>query len=67
MSTALFMSLRVMTIKIYLHKEIFHELVNISGLWNDQDGFYYDHLKIGDEPAKPLPIRSMVGLVPLFR
>ena len=37
------------------------------GLWDEQDGFYYDHLKIGDEPAKALPVRSMVGLVPLFR
>eukprot|EP00794_Sanderia_malayensis_P014393 gene14393-15892_t len=35
------------------------------GLWNEEDGFYYDHLKVG-EYSVPLKIRSMVGLVPLF-
>ena len=36
-----------------------------SGLWDDQDGFYYDHLKTG-ESSLPLRIRSLVGIVPLF-
>jgi len=36
-----------------------------SGLWNEQDGFYYDQLRIGAQ-AIPLRIRSAVGLVPLF-
>lgn len=36
-----------------------------SGLWDEQDGFYYDHLRTGDHSI-PLRIRSMVGLVPLF-
>ncbi len=35
------------------------------GLWNEEDGFYYDHLKIGGKSI-PLKIRSLVGLVPLF-
>jgi hypothetical protein len=34
-------------------------------LWNEEDGFFYDVLHVG-ERAKPLKIRSMVGLVPLF-
>ena len=37
-----------------------------TGLWDDADGFYYDVLEIPGEPAVPLRVRSMVGLIPLF-
>ncbi|HKD99381.1 MAG TPA: glucosidase [Planctomycetota bacterium] len=36
-----------------------------TGLWNEEDGFYYDHLHI-DGMQAPLRIRSLVGIVPLF-
>src|SRR5207247_1706025 len=36
-----------------------------NGLWDEEDGFYYDQLQMGDR-AVPLKLRSMVGLVPLF-
>lgn len=36
-----------------------------NDLWNDDDGFYYDTLRIDGEPI-PLAVRSMVGLIPLF-
>jgi hypothetical protein len=36
-----------------------------TGLWNDNDGFYYDQLQT-DTGSIPLRIRSMVGLIPLF-
>jgi hypothetical protein len=35
------------------------------GLWNDEDGFYYDQMLIGDS-AVPLRLRSIVGIIPLF-
>jgi hypothetical protein len=35
-------------------------------LWNAEDGFYYDVLHLPDGSRRPLKIRSMVGLVPLF-
>ena len=35
------------------------------GLWDPEDGFYYDHFHRGDE-FFPLRVRSMVGLVPLL-
>ncbi len=39
--------------------------MNECGLWNDEDGFYYDVLHVpGVEPV-PLRVRSMVGLLPL--
>ncbi|MDX1545727.1 MAG: hypothetical protein R3247_01995 [Rhodothermales bacterium] len=36
------------------------------GLWNEEDGFYYDVLHAPGGPAIPLRIRSLVGLIPLF-
>ncbi|XP_033749003.1 uncharacterized protein YMR196W-like [Pecten maximus] len=35
------------------------------GLWNDEDGFYYDHVN-HNKASYPLKIMSMVGVVPLF-
>jgi hypothetical protein len=36
-----------------------------TGLWNEEDGFYYDQLQVGDRSTR-LRIRSMVGIIPLF-
>ena len=36
-----------------------------SGLWDEEDGFYYDRLTCGDD-VSVMKLRSMVGLVPLF-
>lgn len=36
------------------------------GLWDEQDGFFYDVLCLPDGQKMPLRIRSMVGLIPLF-
>ncbi|CAN5798775.1 glucosidase [soil metagenome] len=35
-------------------------------LWDEEDGFYYDVLHLHGEGNKPLKVRSMVGLIPLF-
>jgi hypothetical protein len=35
-----------------------------TGLWDEEDGFYYDRLHI-DGSSMPLRVRSMVGLIPL--
>src|SRR5205823_5488985 len=39
--------------------------MNTMGLWDEEDGFYYDVLHRGSEEMT-LRIRSMVGLIPLF-
>ncbi len=36
-----------------------------TGLWDEEDGFYYDRLLV-DGHSIPLRTRSLVGLVPLF-
>jgi hypothetical protein len=35
------------------------------GMWDDEDGFYYDVLRLPDGSATRLRVRSMVGLLPL--
>ena len=37
-----------------------------QGLWDDTDKFYYDVLCVPGTPPRPMRIRSMVGLIPLF-
>jgi len=37
-----------------------------GGLWDEEDGFYYDRLKLPDGSSRPVKVRSMVGLIPLF-
>jgi hypothetical protein len=36
-----------------------------DGMWDDEDGFYYDILRLPDGNATRLKVRSMVGLLPL--
>ena len=37
-----------------------------SRMWHEEDGFYYDVLRLPDHSRIPLRIRSFVGLIPLF-
>ncbi len=37
-----------------------------GGLWDEEDGFFYDVLHLPDGSRHPLKVRSMVGLIPLF-
>jgi hypothetical protein len=36
-----------------------------EGMWDQEDGFYYDVLRLPDGSARRLKVRSMVGLLPL--
>ena len=36
-----------------------------EGMWDEEDGFYYDLLRLPDGSAQRLRVRSMVGLLPL--
>ena len=36
-----------------------------DGMWDEEDGFYYDLLRLPDGSAARLKVRSMVGLLPL--
>ena len=37
-----------------------------NGLWDEEDGFFYDLLQLNNGDSKSLKLRSIVGLIPLF-
>ena len=39
---------------------------NEVSLWNETDGMYYDAIQFGPGHSMQLPVRSLVGLVPLY-
>jgi hypothetical protein len=51
--------------KFYEHFALIASALNGQGLWNEQDGFYYDVLHLEDGTEVPLQARSIVGLLPL--
>lgn len=51
---------------VYISEAINYCCDGRTSLWDEEDGFYYDHLKLSSGEDVPLKIRSMVGLVPLF-
>jgi hypothetical protein len=36
-----------------------------AAMWDEEDGFFYDLLRLPDGSAQRLPVRSLVGLLPL--
>jgi hypothetical protein len=53
-------------LKFFEHFASISAALNDQGLWDEQDGFYYDVLSCADGRRIPLRARSMVGLIPLF-
>jgi hypothetical protein len=51
--------------KFFEHFALIAEAMYSRGLWNEEDGFYYDVLALADGERIPLKLRSMVGLLPL--
>jgi hypothetical protein len=51
--------------KFFEHFALIASALNDLGLWNEDEGFYYDVLHLGDGEYLPLRARSLVGLIPL--
>jgi hypothetical protein len=51
---------------IYIANAMRHRGEEHTGLWNEEDGFFYDVLRLPDGSQFPMKIRSIVGLIPLF-
>ncbi len=51
---------------LYIAKAINHLGSEGTGMWDEEDGCYYDVLHLPDGNHFPLKVRSMVGLIPLF-
>ena len=60
-----------MATKFFEHFIYIAEAMNASGenatqLWDEEDGFFYDVLHLPDMSRRPIKIRSLVGLMPLY-
>jgi hypothetical protein len=51
---------------VYIAHAMSHRGEDTMGLWDEEDGFFYDVLRLPDGANFPMKIRSMVGLIPLF-
>ena len=57
-----------MVVKFVEHFYLIAAAMNKPGpdtMWDEEDGFYYDLLRLPDGSATRLKVRSMVGLLPL--
>jgi hypothetical protein len=52
--------------KFFEHFMYIAHAMNTLGLWDEDDGFFYDVLRLPNGSVEPLKVRSMVGLIPLF-
>lgn len=51
---------------LYIAHAINHLGADDSGMWSEEDKFFYDVLHTPDGQLKPLKVRSIVGLIPLY-
>ena len=52
--------------KFFEHFVLISEALNSHSLWNEEDKFYYDSLRIDGAEPIPMRIQSIVGLTSLF-
>jgi hypothetical protein len=58
------MALKFVEHFLWIATALMHAGDNI-GMWDEEDGFFYDVLRLPDGRAERLEVRSMVGLLPL--
>jgi len=51
---------------LYIAHAMSHRGDGQESMWNEEDGFFYDVLHLPNGERKPMKVRSMVGLIPLF-
>jgi hypothetical protein len=51
--------------KFFEHFAYIATAMDTQGLWNDEEGFYFDVVHLPDGTSQPLPIFSVVGLIAL--
>src|SRR5256712_903504 len=51
---------------VYIAHATHHVGGQDMGLWDDEDGFFYDVLNLPDGSRCSMKVRSLVGLIPLF-
>ncbi|HTT37495.1 MAG TPA: glucosidase [Burkholderiales bacterium] len=58
------MTLKFVEHFLYIASSMMHAGEDV-GMWDEEDGFFYDVLRLPDGTAQRLKVRSMVGLLPL--
>lgn len=51
---------------LYIAGAMAHMGEGRTGLWDENDGFFYDQIRLPENGTIQLKVRSMVGLIPLF-
>jgi hypothetical protein len=52
--------------KFFEHFTYISDAMDTQGLWDDEDGFFYDLMCVDGSSPQPIRVRSMVGVVSLF-
>ncbi len=55
-----------LVLKFMEHFAAIAEAIDDQGLWDEQDGLYYDRLLTPDGTTVPVKVRSMVGIIPML-
>ena len=53
-------------LKFLAHFAAISDAIDSQGLWDEQDGLYYDRLNTPDGSAVPVKVRSIVGIIPML-
>jgi hypothetical protein len=51
-------------VKFFEHFTMISQAINEHGLWDEEDGFYYDRVRRPDGTSVPVRVRSMTGIIP---
>jgi hypothetical protein len=55
-----------LTVKFLEHFALIRSALESQGLWDDDDGFFYDRLELTDGTLVPIKVRSLVGVLPVL-
>ena len=55
-----------LAVKFLEHFALIARAMNDSGLWDEEQAFYFDQLRLSSGETQRVRVRSVVGLVPLF-
>ncbi len=55
-----------LVVKFLEHFAAIRRALEATGVWDEEDGFFYDQLIAPDGTISPVKVRSMVGVIPLL-
>jgi Mannosylglycerate hydrolase MGH1-like glycoside hydrolase domain len=55
-----------LVLKFLEHFALISDALRTQGLWDEEDGFYYDQLRLPDGQVLAVKVRSIVGILPLL-